>query len=167
MNIELGATGTLVRGDVLDVNSKSLLRKLQQYDEQLYLKWVCRDVNGHVLDKGYWEVRRRPEKVPRGCPKHPDDHLVLKADYLSYSILDTLKKRDMWNWINYRGEGDKRLAQWIADQEHNEYLKKTEAEEKAYKEALYNMRQQGSALKKLREHILTGGDPNDLARFWK
>lgn len=182
----LGPTGTISKGHVLDCSRAPLEEALRLYDPQLYIKWNSKKLQGW----GVWEVRRKPEAKsirPSKClmhhsgaktyvqgdiydfdgycviyPKyHENDlvHHVLDVAYLNYDILTKLKKMDQWELAN----GGKDFAKNL---EYEENKQQTQIREKLNKELQYNLKQIKSAVNGVKEHILSGGSPADIARHW-
>lgn len=162
------STGRLVKGDVLDVNKKRLERMLQDYDEQLYITWNVKKRKG----LGVWEIRRRPltKSVVQILPlddqstlvrieylEHNHIHHVMDAPVLHYKLLEQLQSMDLSKY-NPRYFAD------MADKNLDSHKAKEQA--KARKEMLYHAKQNRKAVQTLRERILSGMDPSEIARYW-
>jgi hypothetical protein len=166
MLITIGPTGHIITGDVLDSSRKHLERKLRDYDSQLYVVWNPNKLKGW----GCWEIRRRPSKktaVKCGTfngatifelkfVENNFEHHVLDLPYLNYEVLTKLKQIDAW--------ADKR---WIDSLEDKEKRHKSELEDKARKEAVYNMKQNRHFIKAWREMLQSGLNPSAIAAHWK
>lgn len=176
MNFEIGPTGHLITGSVLDVNRKELERKMQQYDSQLYLKWNPQRQQG----QGVWEVRRRPEKksitkvhyfggntyVELDYKENDFENLIWRVETLNYQILDRLKETDVWAQVNYDPEHHSRLTKALRDGDHNREAKEDKGLRDARKEAIYKLNQDKSILRDFQEKINSGVNPALLMAFW-
>ena len=165
MQYNHGPTGQIVRGSLFDVNPKSLEKSLKSYDEQLYLKWNPKKRNGW----GVWELRRRPNEkfaLPVGEYEGATFRLVdyyeidienhiLDLPVLSYSVLEWLKAADTFQNKN-----------WVNDLEYMEAKHKEKVAEAARKERTYNLMQFKSQIRGLKELILSGRSPAELAKYW-
>lgn len=163
--ISVGATGSLVTGDILDVNRNALERKLRDYDSQLYLKWNPKKLRGY----GLWEVRRRPNlptahpiSVFKGTTIYKLDYIendiinhVMDLPYLNYSALTKLEKMDTWKDKN-----------WVQNAEYKGAKYREDAEKKKLKELAYNFKQQKQEIRDYRQWISEGNNPALLAHFW-
>lgn len=177
MFIQLGATGRLIKGDVLDCNKTSLERAVRDYDAQLYFKWNPKKYHGY----GCWELRRRPEKKTVSDVAEFDGHLIFKVDYvendlenhvkdlgfLDYRVIDWLKTADTWKQVNYEASQAHRSAKWVKDLEDRESAHRDSLQAKVKSEALYGMRQNKTAIRQYKEAILSGTNPALLAKYWK
>lgn len=174
--IKLGATGSVVKGDVLDVNPDYLQRKLQDYEPRLYLRWNPRKNRGY----GTWELRIRPDKkriterVFFGgntisvveFKESEFEHHVKDFDILGYNILQWIRDADMWAAANYSADKHHRLNQHLYNQDeaHFKYLDDQKA--KLRDEAIYRLKQERSTLQDFQNRILSGVNPNLLSAFW-
>ena len=177
MKIEVGPTGYLVRGDVLDCNAKSLDRAVKKYDPQLYLKWRPEKNHGY----GQWELRRRPDHKSivetiqlNGITIHKlqykewdiENH-VFNLEHLGYDLLDKLKRCDVWSKIGYEKGKTNRVDQFLNTVDKNYNTKKATDKQKNYDEAVYQMKQGKTFLKRFQEDIQSGYNPANLMRYWK
>ncbi len=176
MKIEVGPTGNLIKGDVLDVSVRGLTEALQFYDPLLYLKWEPKKRDG----QGMWTLRRKPEfKVLTYHGEFEGKQLytleykemdlenhVFNLPSLNYKLLDRVRKADVWVRADYDRSNQRKVQAWTKKLDEDEELYKTEMEQKIHKEAMYNMMQHRSALKEYKEAILSGTNPAHLARYW-
>jgi hypothetical protein len=163
--ISVGPTGRTVRGDVLDVNKAALERALRQYDSLLYIAWNPKKRQG----MGCWEIRRRPEKktaIHQGSwnglhffeLKYKElnvVHHVLDVPVLNYDVLARIKKMDTWDYKDFGREVDYREA------EYDERI-----ESKAQEEMRYMIKQHKSEVRDLKEMLLSGMNPAQIAKHW-
>lgn len=177
MKIELGATGNIIQGDVLDVGKAALERSLQDYDSLLYIKWNSTKRRGY----GCWELRRRPEmktvvlrETFEGITYSVVDYKELDvenhvADFpsLNYDILAKLRKMDVWAAAGYDKHNKKKINNFLNEMDYRRKSHKDSQDLKLYEDMMYNMKQQRSALNGLRQAILDGTNPAELARYWK
>lgn len=176
--ILVGPTGSVVRGDVLDVSKAGLEAALKAYDPQLYLKWNPKKLGGH----GVWEVRRAPEEKSaifhgefNGGELYSIEEFevdmiahIMDVPYLNYSVVERLKSMDQWAKSGMRHRKDtERASSYVSAAVQQEKVIKAKEEQAALDDAYYGMKQEKRALKELREVILRGENPNNLARFWK
>lgn len=172
----VGATGYLVQGDVLDTNKLHLERALRDYDAQLYLKWNPKKCAG----MGTWELRARPEKKTVifqgsheginyysleykeiGVENHIKDFQIL-----GYDIVTWVKSHDLWSQIGYIKGNEKQVNYLVDKIEYNERRIKAEKQEKLRNEVRYQMRQEKSAIRDYKDAIMSGTNPSLLAHFW-
>lgn len=166
--ILMGPTGNIVKGSVLDCNRKTFARVLRDYDDLLYFKWNPKKNKGN----GVWEIRRRPatksliDVVPMGdnqymcrieAVEYNHIHHVMDAPVLDYKILSKLQAMDLfkYNQAYFVDMAEKRLDQY-----------KQEEMSKTRQEMLYHAKQYRSSINDLRERILSGMDPSEIARYW-
>lgn len=147
--------GNTVTGHVLDVRKEPLLKIMQDYDPQLYLKWNPDKKQGY----GMWEIRRRPNQKTQVYKTTWGDthifelqyvesdltHHILDVEYLNYHIMTRLKEMDTWQDKYYLDtfeyEGDRALAAAKAkERQERKYLIK---EEKKYLTELREMFRSG------------------------
>ncbi len=175
MRFNSAPTGKAIEGHVLDCAKRPFLEALRLYDPLLYVKWNPKKCRGW----GCWEVRRRPEEktirpedvtVWRGntivCPKYHENNLthhVLDIPYLNYRVLEKLKSMDMWEQKDM-GYKAKNLNSVI---EYNEAKFDEKTEDKALSELKYNLKQQKSQIRWLKDYVNSGGNPYRLADHWK
>ena len=169
MRIEVGPTGQVIRGHVLDVSQKPFLQALKDYDAQLYFKWNPNKLKGW----GCWEIRRAPEEsrvkevlVWEGntivCLDRVEQNLVhhvLDAPYLNYRVLSKLKEMDQWT-------DDSRGLDFNARAEYAEAKFLEKEEERAEAEKQYAIKQHRSQFRDLKEFVASGGNPYRLADHW-
>ena len=177
MKINVGPTGALIKGDVLDVNVRTLERLVKSYDDLLYFKWNPKKRFG----MGVWELRRRPAHKSvtqtlclNGQTYHVLDYKeqdlenhVWDLPHLGYDLLQRLKEADQFLMCNYEVGKELRVSR------HNDYMMKKarqvkeEAKAKARADMMYNLKQDKGIIKDFQEKLLSGVDPNHLMRFWK
>ena len=165
MDIKLGATGRTVTGSIWDSNPKSVEQALRDYDSQLYVRWRPDKSAGY----GCWEIRRRPatksavyQGEHEGSPLYTLEYVendfssnIMFTQVLHYGLVAYIKSIDTWNdkyWadnLDYKGERAREAQR---------------AKQRA--EMIYAMKQQKSAFKDLREAILSGTNPAQLAAAW-
>lgn len=169
--ITTGPCGRISKGHVLDCSIKPFEAKLKEYDEQLYVKWNPKKLNGW----GCWEIRRRPEfksKVDYAVfqgntyfrteyKEYDFIHHVLDAPYLNYRIIERLKASDTWKSSNNKAKT------FVNDIEYLEERKQEELKNKAIDERAYALKQQRSQIKDLMEFVSSGGNPARIADYWK
>lgn len=163
----MGPTGTVIKGHVLDCSVKGIERVLKDYDSQLYIRW-----NPNKIKRwGCWEVRRKPNAksvkeitpIPGGAIKVIDyvewdvENNIMDIAFLNYEIMTKLKAMDTWN-ENQSFFVDRMEAK---EQEHNEKIKKA-----ANDELRYTARQIKSSVNSLQEMIRSGFNPAELADHW-
>jgi hypothetical protein len=177
MKFEISPTGSLITGDVLDVNKDKLESILQHYDPQLYLKWNGKKNGGW----GLWELRRRPaqksvvDRVIHGgqgyvmleYKESEWEHHVWDLPILAYNLLDRLKAADQWVMSNYDADQQTRLSRHNQNMTLAEYAVKDKATDKAREDMMYALRQDKQILKGFQEQILSGVNPAHLMRYWK
>lgn len=177
MKFEVGPTGHLIQGDVLDVSKSKLTEALKAYDALLYIKWNPNKLRGN----GVWELRRRPEfktvvqrEVFEGNTysfidyKELDmENHVLDLPYLNYEVLNRIKKMDLWVHSGYDRNNKKKIHNFWDKMDGVQAEVKSAQEQKNYDDLLYNMKQQKTAIRSLKEAILSGVNPADLAKHWK
>lgn len=175
-NIQIGPTGQTVVGDVLDVNKDTLERLCKQVDSRLYIKWNPTKNNGY----GLWELRIRPThksiiyKVSYqgntycilDYKENGFEHHVKDFQYLSYSILDWLRDADQWAMSNYEPDKLLRLQRYLVKMDDAMYAKKDKAKEKAREDMMYQIKQDKGIIKAYQEALLSGINPNELAKVW-
>lgn len=176
MIISTGPTGSVITGDMLDVNKASLERALQTYDSQLYIKWNPKKQHGY----GIWELRRRPDKKSvietveldgikyhlLGYKENDFENHVFDMPILSYSILGRLKRADMWTQASFDGTNLDKTKRLVDKIEDNRVNFNHSVKDKALKDALYELKQDRAYLNQFREDILAGLNPAELARYW-
>lgn len=160
---ELHGFGRVVTGSVDDCNKRSIERLLQFYDRFLYIKWNTDKLGG----RGCWEIRRAPEKPSLVChgsfngarlytiEKKETDLInhVLDAPVLHYSLVERIKKMDVWHYKDF----DKHLADTAAEVEE-----RTRA--KAREEMRYDIKQHKREWRELATLVSSGVNP---AQFLK
>ncbi len=173
---EVGVTGALIQGDVLDVNTKTLELALKAYDPQLYLKWNPHKRQG----MGVWELRRRPaQKTIKETIKYGGntycivdykennfEHHVWDLGHLGYDLLQRLKDGDTFTMANYEGK-EHRMTDFLNKMEDARYAKQDREVAQLRQERMYNIMQDKGLLKDFQEKILSGVNPAHLMRFWK
>lgn len=167
--IHLAPSGRLIEGHVLDCSKGPLLRKVKEYDDQLYFRWNPKKLQGW----GCWELRRRPEHkqivdyvVYEGNTytrlEYKENDLVCHIKdfpFLNYKILDWLKINDQWDKSYKAKDFGKEL-------EYKEAKIQEDLEEKADKERTYMLKQHRSQVKDFMSYVNEGGDPTRIAEFW-
>lgn len=176
MGISVGPTGTLVTGDILDVNRQSLESAIQYYDPLLYFKWNPNKNKGY----GKWELRRRPEHKSivesiqlSGVGIHKLEYVeydianhIFDLTCLNYRLLDKIKASDMWAKIEYNGK-QHRVDNFAKEANTKFYENKDQAKRKMQEDMLYNLKQDKSIIEDFRERLRDGVDPNHLLRYWR
>lgn len=176
-SIELGPTGNLIQGDVLDVSLRPLEELVQHYDPQLYFRWNPSKNHGY----GIWELRRRPEKktvissvVYKGntyCTidykENEWEHLVWDLPFLDYSLVARLIEGDQWAMSNYDSSRILRLQQYLKKMDETSQLKKQQQLQKVRDEMLYKLKQDKSILNDFKDRIASGLNPAHIMRYWK
>lgn len=169
--LDVGPTGNIVRGTVLDCNKEALELALKRYDAQLYLKWNPKKNRGF----GLWEVRRRPEQmmlVPKTIWKgdlyssleYVENNLVhhvMDSHSLNYHIVERVKAMDTWKTNEETGLSftDRYEAK---ERAHAEEISAKQKEAIKYKSRYYK-----KEIRDLKEALQSGLDPNRLANYWK
>lgn len=174
--ITVGPVGKLIHGDVLDVNKKALQERLQDFDHQLYLIWNADKLKGH----GCWELRRRPnEKTAlhvadyEGASFYELDYLesgnnhVKDFSYLNYGILEWVKTHDMWGRFNYQTGKHENTTSFINRTESAELAKMAADKAATRAQTKYEIMQDRSLIRSYRNHINSGTNPAEIARYWK
>lgn len=155
-------TGSLIKGNVLDVSVKPFERALKDYDSQLYVVWNPKKLRNW----GCWELRRRPEKkvitetfdcggysIARLEYKESDFiHHVLDAAYLNYDILNKLKKIDMWTNKDH----------FIHNLEGGEAERQQAIKDKARAELKYALRYNRKMLREMMDLVNSGANPAEI-----
>lgn len=192
MRIQLGMTGKLIKGHVLDSSPKYVERALKAYDPQLYVAWNSKKAYGH----GVWEVRWKPEmktvkksKAPEILqtgkiapavqgdtfdwfnytivwPKYHENNFnnhVMDVPFMNYSVLERIKAMDMWSKDNVGYKGQ-HLTKELAYKEAK-FLEKEE--DNAWKDLEYNLKQHKSEIRWFKDFVLDGGNPYRIADHWK
>lgn len=163
--ITIGPTGNLVKGSVLDVNSKALEIKLRDYDKLLYLAWNAKKLKG----MGCWEIRRQPPQksaVPKTefmgqvwfVLEYVENNLVnhvLDVPVLNYDVLGKISQMDTT-----------KVVDWVADLEYKrmKYEEKLKAEEKRELSALY--RDNKREMREFKELVASGFNPARISQYW-
>lgn len=162
---DIGPTGSVVRGNIWDVDKAKLERAFKAYDRLLYITWNPRKRNGY----GCWELRRLPEKkslVTYGEfegkqflsiePVELDivNH-VLDMPILSFRWLEKLQKMDTWKTKN-----------WVDEMESAEEDGKRRVKDAAHSEMHYMIKQHKREFRELKELLLSGFNPARLAQYW-
>lgn len=177
MKFEVGSTGNLIKGDVLDVSKVHLEAALKAYDALLYIKWNPKKLNG----RGCWEVRRRPEyksvvlsEVYKGNTYSIIDYKELDLEnhvidlvYLSYEILTKIKKMDLWVASGYDRHNKTKINHFWDKMDALRKDIAEDGEKKNYENMLYNFRQHKSAVRTLKDAVLSGVNPAEIAKYWK
>ncbi len=167
--IEIGPVGKVAIGHVLDVDKKKFEATLKAYDPLLYVKWNPKKLRGH----GCWEIRRAPEflsavdvgEVGNGfiiklAPYENDlVHHVLDCAFLNYDQLRKLQEMDTWRYGDAKTWQDM-IEQKTLDRQAHEIAQG----QKRRREAARTFKKQIQALK---EHVLSGGNPHDIAKYWE
>lgn len=158
MKIEIGPTGKLVRGHVLDIGKNTLERRLRGYDPLLYLAWNPKKRRG----VGCWEVRRRPATMSEVPWTEYGDTIIFKLEYvennlinhvmdveiLGHDVMNRLYEMDMFRYENAMAEAEYRA------QKREERLTA-----QAHAESMYAARQHKRQIQEIRELILSGVNP--------
>lgn len=177
MKIEVGATGNLIKGDIMDVRVESLERQVKHIDDQLYFRWNPRKLYG----QGVWELRRRPaaksiisKVMYRGetyCildyKENDWEHHVWDLPRLDYSLLERLRDADQWAHSNYDPDRLLRLSRHNQKMGEREFEIKDEIKAKARAEMMYKLKQDKAILKGFQDQILSGVNPAHIGRYWK
>lgn len=168
-------TGSIIKGHVLDCAVGPLQRALREHDAQLYVKWNPRKLHGW----GCWEVRRKPELKTikytdvvtfKGMtiaePKYNELSIVnhvMDVPFLNYSVVSKVKAMDTWTkeQFGYKGKNFAKEAEYL-EAKYDEKI-----DEESMKERDYNLKQLKSEIRDLKEFILSGGNPAQIADFWK
>lgn len=175
--ITVGPVGKVVEGDVLDCNKANLERALKDYDHQLYLKWNPKKIKGH----GCWELRRRPSyKTIKAIleldgksyilidyVEHDIVHHVKDMAFLDYRILEWVKDHDLYTQTNFEVGQEHRLNNWSADLDKRGEAARAKIKQDQYKEAMYGLLQNKTAIREYKEAILSGTNPAHIAKYWK
>lgn len=166
---DVGPTGNVIRGSVLDCARQPLEAALRVYDPQLYIKWNPKKLRGW----GCWEIRRRPDYQTvlgsyefegqtfhiLGFKEQNLVHHVVDVPFLNYSVIEKLKKMDTWQ-DSYKGKDfGKEL-----DYKMNKALDREE--EKAFSEREYNIKQYKREIRWFKDYVASGGNPAQLADYW-
>ncbi len=168
--IQVGPTGQITQGHVLDVSRRAFERALRDYDSLLYVKWNPKKLRGW----GCWEIRRRPEKYvvlesvtfegntyTKVGPKELDIiSNVLDCAFLNYDQLRKIKSMDTWKKDGSYGK---------------DFVRNMEAREEAFKEGVkkkdkedlaYAARQNKTAIRDFKDMIQSGLNPAQIADHW-
>lgn len=157
-------TGNIIQGHVLDVKLKPFERALKAHDSYLYVKWNPTGMYGW----GNWEIRRRPETKTiidyafyEGVPilrlgYHENDfnNLILRCAFLNYDQLRKIKEMDM---RGKTGEDYNRLL------ERTEMMHERIKKDQRKQNQKYIARHYKKEMRKMREFVLAGGNPNLVA----
>jgi hypothetical protein len=159
VRIEIGPTGRICRGHVLDIGKDTLEARLRGYDPLLYLAWNPKKRRGY----GCWEVRRRPDKMTATPWAELENgqiifkldyvennliHHVMDADILSHDVMSRLAEMDMWKYADAVGEAEYR------GQQREERLTA-----EAHAESMYVAKQHRRQIQEIKELILSGVNP--------
>lgn len=155
MQALVGPTGNTIKGNVLDVRLKPLLRACHDIEPRLYFKWNPNKNSGC----GVWELRIRPTEKSKILVSKEDgkklflmeykendfEHHVKDFSSLNYSILDWLRKHDTFavhKWQDHvEYEGDR-------------YIERQET--KALEERKYYIRHERKAMRTLKDAVYHG-----------
>lgn len=157
-NVTIGRT---IQGSVLDCNKAHLLKKLREYDKQLYLVWNSSKRKGY----GMWEVRRLPnektavfegeyEGVNLYRVQYVENnmiHHVMDVEHLSYAILDRLKEMDTWAEKNFLDAMEERGEKYAATQKR-----------KNREDLIYSLKSNKKYLSIFKEAVTSGYRPQDF-----
>lgn len=166
--ILMGATGQIIKGNVLDVNEKAFNEALRFYDPCLYTRWNPKKLRGW----GCWEIRRKPEfntaldiceyegnlifKI--GPYENDMVHHVLDCAFLNYDQLRKLREMDTFAYGN--------AEKWQAERERRARDQKELAFQKAQKmraEAASTFRRE---IKAFKDFVNDGGNPHLIGLHW-
>jgi hypothetical protein len=161
----LAPTGKIVKGHVLDVNKAALERKLQDYDNLLYVKWNPNKRSGH----GCWEVRRRPtEKTAMDKGTFGGVHFialedfeldivhhVLDVPFLNYDAVAKVKSMDTWG-----------TKDWVSELDYKRSKYEENIQAKAKDDLRYSAKEYKKEIREFRELLLSGMNPASIARHW-
>lgn len=167
MRIDHAPSGKMIIGHVLDVKKEPLERALRDYDPLLYLKWSPKKLHNW----GCWEIRRRPAmKTIVDTVQHANAnylvlgyrevdlvHHVLDVPFLNYDVLTKLAKMDTWSYGATR---------WVNDLDYNQAKYEERQVSKARAELAAMARDIKPMISDLREKILSGWNPAQIASYW-
>ncbi len=192
MNIKMGPMGKLIKGHVLDCSVKPFERALKDYWAPLYVKWNPNKLRGHgcyeirfkpevkTVRKAQPEKRNKlgllvREAIPGDVyefdgftiayPKYHENDLinhVMDVPFLNYSVLEKLKKMDMWETegMGEKGKNFVKQAEYL-EAKHDEQL-----EEKMTTELQYGLKQLKPEIKAFKEYVHRNGNPYRIADYW-
>lgn len=159
--IFVGATGSVVKGDILDCSVKGFSRALKELDPRLYVRWNPAKLKNY----GCWEIRIRPmykeaqfvatlDGKSYSDVRYRENNLVnhvLDCAFLNYDAIRKLKEMDTDSKKN-----------WVGDFEATANLKKREAELKVMEELQYAIKQNRSVAKDFMDLVKSGVDPTRI-----
>jgi hypothetical protein len=176
MRIEIGPTGSLIKGDVLDSSQKALEAKLRDIDSQLYVTWNPHKFRGY----GAWELRRRPDLKYalyqgsfQGTPIYELAYLetginhIKDMAFLDYRILEWVRDADLWTKYGLGREQNSRLEYFKTNIERAEREYKARQKAKARAELKYQILQDRKIVRDFKERIASGLNPGLLGKHWK
>lgn len=175
MIIRTGPTGALVQGTIHDSKRSSVEATIKSYDPLLYIKWNPN--KNHKM--GMWELRRRPEMKSvketielDGVKYHRLDYIeldlinhIFDLPILTHSILERIKKADVWAKADYDGSNVKKVERLLDKIEEKRIALQTAHKEKNMADTMYAMKQFNSQLEIYRQAILDGQNPADLVKY--
>ena len=156
--IFVGATGAVVRGDVLDCSVDGISRALKDLDPRLYVVWNAKKWKGY----GCWEIRIRPQYKEAQLVgtlsgntyvdvRYRENNLVnhvIDCAFLNYDVIRKLKEMDTDTKRNWVGEFESTAAE-----------KRRLEQLKANEELQYAIRQNKSMARDLKNLVQSGVDP--------
>ncbi len=159
----LGATGTICKGHVLDVNKRAFEETLRSYDPQLYVAWNSRKLKGW----GCWEIRRAPTKMTAIHEATYQGMAIVRLDYIEHNIVShildcaflnydavrKLKEMDTW------GKKD-----WAANLEYEEERKIEKGMAESQAELKYAARHYKKEIRDLKDALLSGTNPHQIVK---
>lgn len=178
MIYNVGPTGSIIKGHVLDVNKAALERAIKRYDDLLYLTWNPKKRQG----LGCWELRRRAEKKTAkhqghwngmdffvvDYPKSRFDEMTKDFETLDFRILDWVVSQDVFNKIPRKsGETDEQyMLRFHSELKYREAKHAESVEAKADEEMRYMIKQHRTEINELRELLKSGMNPHRLLQQW-
>lgn len=170
MHFQVGPTGRIIQGHVLDARRDAFERALRGYDSLLYVKWNPNKLRGW----GCWEIRRRPEKnvalesvsfegntYTKVGPKELDiiNH-VLDVAFLNYTQINKIISMDSWIKDGQYGKN------FVRNMDSREEKFKEDIKRRDKADIAYAAKQNKKAIRDLKDMIASGVNPALLADHW-
>lgn len=177
MNISIGVTGKIVRGNSLDVSRKAFEQRLRNLDPQLYLVWNPIKRSG----MGCWEILRRPDKkksvyrasfagvdIYELSESDKDSALVRELDHLHYKVIEDMASKDINRIFDRKPhESDVAFMERVyRETDYRQEQHRIATMNKAHEESRYMARQHKKEIHELRELALSGFNLARVVANW-
>jgi len=171
--IKVGPTGTVSRGNVLDVSRRQFERALRDLDPLLYTKWNPKKLKGW----GCWEIRRRPAVNSVQDVSELDGRLylqlgpvendlinhVLDCAFLNYDQIRKLKAMDTWQMGDSAEEGGRK---WLDALEQAERDAAKKSHDNAKASMSYAIKHHRKELRYLQDAVAGGFNLHRIGEYW-